>query len=190
MTHLLRLSPALTVVLFLILMGKRRPDFFLVNGQIDAVVEPSKLIGMKKPELWTRTGSVFAVILSIGTFAFLMLTTRPSLGTFAKALPLIPVALLIAAMNAFNEEFTLRAAPLSVLWPVVGKQQALVITTVFFGLGHFYGIPNGVPGVLMSGFLGWFLGKSLLETGGFFWAWLIHFLQDALIFTFYAMSVY
>ena len=62
----------------------------------------------------------------------------------------------------------------------------MAITTVFFGLGHFYGVPNGVPGVLLSSFLGWFLGKSLLETKGFFWAWLLHFLPDVIIFTFYA----
>lgn len=81
----------------------------------------------------------------------------------------------------------MRGAPLSVLVPVIGKQQALMITAGFLGLGHFYGVPNGVPGALLSGFLGWFLGKSLLETKGFFWAWLIHFLPDAIIFTFYAM---
>jgi membrane protease YdiL (CAAX protease family) len=93
----------------------------------------------------------------------------------------------IAAINAFNEEFTLRAAPLSELYRIVGKQQALMITSVFFGLGHYYGIPNGVLGVLLSGFLGWFLGKSLLETKGFFWAWLIHFIPDVFIFTFLAI---
>ncbi|MFH0850449.1 MAG: hypothetical protein V1924_05870 [Candidatus Bathyarchaeota archaeon] len=37
------------------------------------------------------------------------------------------------------------------------------------------------------GFLGWFLGKSMQETGGFAWAWLIHFLQDVIIFTFFLM---
>lgn len=58
---------------------------------------------------------------------------------------------------------------------------------MLFGVGHFYGIPNGVVGVLLTGFLGWFLGKSMLETGGFFWAWLIHFMQDVVIFAFLAM---
>jgi hypothetical protein len=143
---------------------------------------------MKKPEPWTHIGKIFAIIFTVVTFISLMLAWRPSLDMFVKVPPLIPVALLIAAMNAFNEEFTLRAAPLSTLLPAIGKQQALMITTVYFGLGHFYGIPNNVPGVLMSAFLGWFLGKSLLETKGFFWAWIIHFLPDALIFTFLAMS--
>ncbi len=187
-THLLRLLPALTVMLVLLLLGLRRRDFFLAKGRIDAPVEPSRLLGMKKSEPWTRTGSIFATIFTIVTFVFLALTWKTSLDAFANALPLIPVALVIAAINAFNEEFTLRAAPLSTLSPVIGKKQALMVTTVYFGLGHFYGVPNGVLGVLLSGFLGWFLGKSLLETKGFFWAWLIHFLPDAFIFTFYAMS--
>ena len=188
-THILRLLPAFIIVSFLFLTGRKRHDFFLVKGKIDALVEPSKLLGMKKPEPWTRIGSIFAIVFGTVTFIFLVLSSRPSLNSFVQALPLIPVALLIAAINAFNEEFTLRAAPLSELCPVVGKQQALLITTVLFGLGHFYGVPNGVLGLLLSGFLGWFLGKSMLETKGSFWAWLIHFIPDVFIFTFYAMSI-
>ena len=187
-THLLRLTPALTILSFLLLTGHKRQDFFLVKGKIDAPVEPSKLLGMKKPEPWTRIGSIFAVVFGTIMFVFLVLSSRPSLNSVVQALPLIPVALLIATINAFNEEFTLRAAPLSQLWSTLGKQQALMITTAFFGLGHFYGIPWGVLGVLLSSFLGWFLGKSMLETRGFFWAWLIHFLPDAFIFTFLAIS--
>lgn len=185
--HLLRLTSALVIMAFLLLMGLRRQDLFLDKGEVDAPVEPSKLLGMKKPEPWTRIGSIFAAIFTLGTFAFLILSWKPSLEMFYQALPLIPVSLLIAVINAFNEEFTLRAAPLSALTPIIGKQQALLITTIYFGLGHFYGVPNGVPGVLLSSFLGWFLGKSLLETKGFFWAWLIHFIPDAFIFTFYSM---
>jgi len=109
------------------------------------------------------------------------------LSQFIQVIPLIPVAILIAAINAFNEEFTLRAAPLSELWKEIGKKQSLLIITVYFGLGHFYGVPSGIIGVILSAFLGWFLGKSLLETKGFFWAWFIHFLPDIIIFTFYAM---
>ncbi|MBU7016105.1 MAG: CPBP family intramembrane metalloprotease [Theionarchaea archaeon] len=187
-THLLRLLPALVIMVFLLIKGLKRRDFFLVKGTIDAPVEPSRLLGMKKPEPWTRTGSIFAIVFTVFTLIFLLLSSKPSLDDFVKITPLLPVVLLIAAMNAFNEEFTLRAAPLSVLQPVIGKNQALRITTVYFGLGHFYGVPNGVLGVLLSGFLGWFLGKSLLETKGFFWAWLIHFLPDVFIFTFFAMT--
>jgi len=187
-THLLRLSPALLIMSFLLFLGRKRSDFFLVIGKIDAPVEPSKLLGMKRPEPWTRIGTVFASVFAVVMLVYLMLSSFPALDAVVKALPLVPVALLIAVINAFNEEFTLRAAPISELWQVVGKQQALLMTTVFFGLGHFYGVPSGILGMLLSSFLGWFLGKSLLETKGFFWAWLIHFIPDAFIFTFFAIS--
>ncbi len=186
--HLLRLTPALVVMGFLLLKGLRRSDFFLVRGEVDAPVEPSKLIGLKKSEPWTRIGSIFVAVFCAGTLFSLLLTSHPSLDALIRALPLVPAALLIAAVNAFNEEFTLRAAPLSQLLPAIGKQQALAVTTLFFGLGHFYGVPSGVLGVVLSSFLGWFLGKSLLETRGFFWAWLSHFCSDTFIFTFAAIS--
>ena len=188
MVHVLRLVPAFVVLLFLLIVGLRRADFFLVKGDIHAPVEPSRLIGMKKPEPWTKIGSIFTAVFAIATLIFL-------LGSWEVPDPLpdlllvIPVAIVIATMNAFNEEFTLRAAPLSVLWQRIGKEQALLLTTVYFGLGHFYGVPSGILGVILAGFLGWFLGKSLLETKGFFWAWIAHFMTDVVIFTFYLMSV-
>ena len=187
-THLLRLTPALSVLAFLLARGRSPRDLFLVRGDIDAPALPSRLLGMKGPEPWTRLGSTFALVFCAGTLSFLVLTTRPSPEMLIHALPLMPVSLLIAALNAFNEEFTLRAAPLSELVPAVGERQALLITTAFFGLGHFYGVPNGILGIALSGFLGWFLGKSILETRGFFWVWLIHFLQDVILFTFLAMQ--
>ncbi len=188
-THLLRLLPALIILAFLLFSGGKRSDLFLVKGNVRAPVEPSRLLGMKKAEPWTRIGTIFAVIFASVTLIYLALSNFPSLRTIELALPLIPVAILIAAINAFNEEFTLRAAPLSELKNSVGKHQGLMITTLFFGLGHFYGVPSGVLGVLLASFLGWFLGKSMLETKGFIWAWLIHFLPDVFIFTFFAFAV-
>ena len=187
-THLLRLTPALFALAFLLVRGRSLRDVFLARGDIGASALPSRLLGMKGPEPWTRIGSTFALVFCAGTLSFLVLVMRPSPDMLLSALPLFPASLLIAALNAFNEEFLLRAAPLSELVPAVGERQALLITTAFFGLGHFYGIPNGIVGVALSGFLGWFLGKSILETRGFFWAWLIHFLQDVIIFTFLAMQ--
>ncbi len=188
-THLLRLAPALIILAFLLLNGRKRSDLFLAKGNISAPVEPSRLLGMKKSEPWTRTGTIFAAIFASVTLIYLTLSNPPSLSTIESALPLIPVAIVIAAINAFNEEFTLRAAPLSELRTSVGNHQGLLITTLFFGLGHFYGVPSGILGVLLASFLGWFLGKSMLETKGFTWAWFIHFLPDVFIFTFFAFSV-
>ena len=98
----------------------------------------------------------------------------------------MPFILLFAAANAFGEEMIYRAPELGALQPVVGGGQALLMTALFFGIGHFYGVPYGLLGVAMSSVAGWFLGRSMLETRGFFWAWFIHFLMDVCIFTFLA----
>ncbi|MCX6538504.1 MAG: hypothetical protein NT151_06160 [Acidobacteria bacterium] len=39
----------------------------------------------------------------------------------------------------------------------------------------------------MTGFLAWLLGKSIVETRGFAWAWFIHFVPDVVIFVSYAV---
>jgi hypothetical protein len=91
-------------------------------------------------------------------------------------------------MNAFYEEMTYKAALLSVLESPVGPRQALYMVAVYFGIGHFYGVPYGVIGVVLAAFLGWILGRSMLETRGMFWAWFIHFWQDVWIFSFLALG--
>jgi hypothetical protein len=77
---------------------------------------------------------------------------------------------------------------LAALAPAFGKEDALLLSAALFGIQHYYGVPYGIAGILMAGILGWLLGKSMLETKGFAWAWLIHFAQDVLIFTFMAVS--
>jgi len=99
---------------------------------------------------------------------------------------MLPMILLLAAMNAFNEEMTYRASMLATLEPAIGPQHALWNAAVFFGIGHYFGVPYGIVGVIMATFLGWLLGKAMLETRGFFWSWFIHFLQDVLVFSFMA----
>lgn len=54
-------------------------------------------------------------------------------------------------------------------------------SAAIFGGIHYFGTPGGPLGMLMAGFLGWLLAKSVVETKGFGWAWLIHFLQDVVI---------
>jgi membrane protease YdiL (CAAX protease family) len=96
--------------------------------------------------------------------------------------------LVLAAMNAFGEEAMYRGGLLAPLIPAVGTRHAILLTAAFFGIGHYYGVPNGIVGVAMSTLLGWFLGKCMVETKGFFWPWFIHFLQDVMIFYFLAVG--
>jgi len=184
----LRLIVTLVMIVALFAMKKRQDEFFLVKGDTNAEAEPVQWLGIKPGERWSQLGRNFAFILSLGTLAFLVFAGRPPMDIAFRALPFLPFVFIAAALNAFNEEMTYKASFLSVLENVVGKHQALFLMAAYFGIGHFYGVPYGVIGVLMAGFLGWFLGKSMLETRGLFWAWLIHFVQDVLIFAFLAIG--
>ena len=184
----LRLLVTLTIIAVLFLMKKHASAFFLAKGNTSAAVEPVRWLGIKEGERWNKLGPLFALIISSGTLAFLILAGRPPLDLVIRALPFLPAILIAAALNAFYEEMTYKASFLSVLENPVGKRQALLLMATFFGIGHYYGVPYGIIGVLMASFLGWLLGKSMLETRGFAWAWFIHFLQDVLIFSFMAIG--
>lgn len=183
-----RLLVSVGMIAFLCVLGYRREEFFLVKGTLNAPIQTVRWLGFSKPEPWTRFGGQFAVYISLGTLFFLFLAGRPSASILVQALPWLPAVLLFAAMNAFSEEMTYRASLLAGLEKAVGSRQALWVTAIFFGLGHYFGVPYGMVGVVMAGFLGWMLGKAMLETRGFFWAWLIHFLQDVMIFFFMAVG--
>jgi len=184
----LLLMVTLVMIGALFLLKRRREAFFLVKGDTSAPVEPVRWLGARPGDKWDKFGRAFALYLSLGTLAFLVIAGRPPLDLFVRALPFLPAVLLAAALNAFNEEMTYKASFLSVLEGPLGKRQALWLMAALFGIGHFYGVPYGIVGVLMATFLGWLLGKSMLETRGMLWAWFLHFLQDVLIFAFLAVG--
>lgn len=81
-----------------------------------------------------------------------------------------------------------RAVLLARLVPTLGPSQALWMTSVLFGLAHWFGHPSGPTGVGMAGFARLMRGKSMLETRGFVWAWIIHGFLDVVIFALLLMS--
>jgi membrane protease YdiL (CAAX protease family) len=89
-----------------------------------------------------------------------------------------------AAMNAFSEEYSYRASILATLRTAVGDGHALLLSSFYFGVAHYYGVPYGILGVGMATCLGYVLGRAMLETEGLFWPWFIHFVQDVVIFSF------
>ena len=105
----------------------------------------------------------------------------------AAALPWLPLILLSAALNAFSEEVMYRAVPLGMLFPAVGPGHAIWLTSLWFGLGHYYGgIPSGPVGLVQAGLLALLLGKAMLDTRGLGWSWIIHVSIDTVIYIFIA----
>jgi hypothetical protein len=179
---------ALVVIAALWLMKRDRKAFFLTRGRMDAPIEPIRWLGIKSGESWKTFGWIFAGCAALAVFIPTILGIAPSGVTILKALPLLPAAVLFAAINAFTEEAYFRASLLSTLHETIGKTQTLLLTVVFFGLAHWlYGSPPGVIGFLMTGFLAFLMGKSMLETKGMLWPWIIHVFPDIVIFFSYAL---
>jgi membrane protease YdiL (CAAX protease family) len=177
------------VLAALFLVKRRRSEFFLVKGQMDAPIAPIKWLGIREGKSWRTYGWIFAIAAAVGVAFPTFLALQPNTEILAKIIPLLPAILIYAAVNAFNEELYFRATLLSTLPQAIGKNHAMLINMVFFGLAHYlYGSPPGLVGFLMTGFLAYLLGKSMLETKGFLWAWFIHFLPDVVIFASYAIA--
>lgn len=180
---------ALLVLAALWWVFRDRQAFFLAKGQLDAPIEPVRWLGIGKGESWRVFGWIFTACAGAAILIPLALSVPLTAEAFSRALPLLPVAILLAALNAFAEEAYYRASILSTLVNVVGKTQALLMACVFFGLAHYlYGSPPGVTGFALTAFLAFLLGKSMLETRGMGWAWFMHFVPDVFIFFSYTMT--
>jgi len=167
---------------------RRRGAFFLKVGQLDAPFEPVRWLGIRRGETWKTFGWIFSAVIGGGALVFLATAAGPLLGEFWQVVPLLPVVVLLSAMHALSEELTFRAPLLATTHGVIGRDQALWLTVVFFGLSHYsYGDPSRPIGFLMTGFLAFVLGKSMLETRGCLWALFMHMVADIPIFAWYAL---
>jgi membrane protease YdiL (CAAX protease family) len=139
---------------------------------------------------WKFLGPVVALAFTLGTILYMSVGVISQNGqvneTFFKLLPLV---ILFAATNAWTEEILSRFVIVSGLYGKLSPNSICWISAIFFGLGHFYGTPNGLFGVITSGVLGWLLAKSVIETKGLGWALFIHFLLDVVIFGAGAMII-
>jgi hypothetical protein len=173
----LALAALVVVVVVTAVPGSRR---FLRVGEWGADVEPVPAIGLKpKPhETWKHVGLNFAVVLTVVTAVVVgMQVGWPS----ASLLPLTPWILLLSLCNATVEEMLTRFAVVGSLQEVIGNRSRWVAAALFGGV-HYWGTPSGLPGVVLAGFLGWLLAKSVQETRGMGWAIVLHMLQDVVIF--------
>ena len=174
--------------LLLILWGFKRAEFqtYFRKGNIGAAIGPEPWIGIKPKgnQTWLSYGTSIGITISVVTaiIIYFQLIHGKEID-LSNIVPILLFSLIFSLTNSFIEETVTR---LSVVVVLKGKLKDRVIpfvSALIFGTVHYWGNPGGIPGVLAAGFLGWFLAKSILETKGIFWAWVIHFAQDVIIFT-------
>ncbi len=178
--RLMRIGAVFVMGIVLLLMGYKRRDFYLAVGDLNATAEPSPRGIPRKPESWRRFGRNYALI-SVGLLLIFMVPAfQPSLSNFSFGL--FVFAALCALMNAFAEEFLYRSALLPQVLKLFGKNASLLLIPLWFGLAHYFGVPNGITGVIITSIGGWFFAKSMIETRGMGWAWFLHFLADFTVY--------
>jgi len=178
---------ALAIIGLLLVMRTRPADAYLVPGSVSAR-SGMRIPGTAGPLRWTIAGPLWIVLLAALT-GLAMLGAVPPVIDLGVALPLIGVGALAAALNSFWEEVVYRAAPLSMLAPVIGASPAVLLLAVWFGLGHFYGgIPSGAVGAVMTAAVGLLFGRAMIESRGLAWPWALHFTADLVIYTVIALG--
>tara|TARA_Y100000739_G_C20576424_1_gene450508 strand:- start:559 stop:1257 length:699 start_codon:yes stop_codon:yes gene_type:complete len=154
---------------------------FLSLGNISAKGEELKIFGIKKGDSWLKTGISLSIFISLVTALFMYFQLKGQnidFGILKKGLFWV---LVFSLTNSFSEEIIYRVGINGPLANLLSANKIFLISAVIFGIAHFKGMPNGVIGIVLAGLLGYILSKSVHETNGIFWAWLIHFLQDLII---------
>ena len=152
-------------------------------GDLSAPAEAVTWIGIQEGESWRTVGPSMCFFITLATASFVFFQVKSAGGFSVAVFQFLPWIVLFSLTNSFAEEIIYRLGIIAPSFRLVPSSALLIISATVFGAAHVRGMPNGVIGIVMAGFLGWFLAKSLIETQGMFWAWLIHFTQDIVIFS-------
>ena len=178
----------IAILLLLVLWAVKRTEFqtHFRKGNISAKITPEPWAGIKpKPnENWFHFGRNIGIVISVVTaiVIYFQLIDGKAISS-NNILSILLFSLVFSLTNSFIEESITRLGVVVVLKGKLKESTIPLISALIFGIVHYWGNPGGIPGVIVAGFLGWFLAKSILETKGIFWAWLIHFVQDVIIFS-------
>ena len=182
-----KLVPVALAAALLAASGRTHRELYLRIGDLRAPAE-IPLPVTTRTTTWPRLGIIVIVLVGAYLVVHLAVTRHPSSAALATLLEYSPVVVVAAAVNTFCEEFLFRNSLIPPLLPALGRPQALWLTSLRFGIGHFYGNPSGLLGVVGATIFGFVLARSMIETGGSGWAWMIHFAEDVVIFALIALT--
>jgi membrane protease YdiL (CAAX protease family) len=123
---------AFVMMAVLALLGYRRQEFFVSSGA--------------HGKLWIGAGAVAALVMGFTMVVYMQITAAEAKGA-TGAIRYLPLALVLAAMNSFAEEMLYRGVLFEPLLRQVTTNQAISMTAVLFGIGHYHGTPSGFPGM-------------------------------------------
>lgn len=185
-TILLKLIGIIPVLIILFLMSKSKGDFYLCSRDLSTKADKISWLGVDKDSIsWGKLSLISDLLISIGTI-ILTITTVTGFSLpkrIDKLYVYLPIITLFALLNSFCEGIIFRNAILGTLRDALPKKYVVLIAAIFFGIGHYYGAPSGIIGIIMSSLLGWYMCTSMYETNGLVSSRIIHFMQDVVIFS-------
>jgi uncharacterized protein len=173
--QLFALAVGILVTMSILVISPESKQFVNI-GQLNVLAEKEKWLGINGKSSWKINGlqSLFFISSATGIFMFLSVKYTNSLNNFQwKFVPLIVV---FSLTNSITEELIFRFGVVGGLFNYYTKPTIMIVSAILFGLPHYFGWPSGFVGVLI-------LCKATLETKGLSIAWMIHFVQDIIIFT-------
>jgi len=151
-------------------------------GNLSAPVTGLAFLGVTPSDTWTSIGLTFAAVMALVTLTVVLLQTGKSTKVPLRVIAInVPIVLIFSLTNSLTEELIFRVALIQGIDHSIPYWIIALISAVLFGGLHYFGKPGRIPGVLMAGFMAWLLSYSIIQTGGIFWAWFIHFVQDVII---------
>ncbi|MBD3327699.1 CPBP family intramembrane metalloprotease [Candidatus Peregrinibacteria bacterium] len=183
--QIVTLAITLIFLFFIYISNKDIFKIYFKIGDSKSKVLPEAIIGLKpkKYDNWKSIGINFTVIITVVTIIVMYFSITDKTFNYNNFLTFIPFVFIFSLSNSFVEEIMYRFGVIIALKNIISDKKIALISGLIFGSIHYFGTPGGLIGVIVAGFLGWFLAKSIIETKGIFWAYLIHFLQDFVIFS-------
>jgi uncharacterized protein len=153
-------------------------------GNLRTPVVGLNWMGVEPSETWLSIGITVGLMITAVTTIVVFLQARRKGELDVRHMPqLFILSVPFAVVNAGVEEAIFRLALCNALGASLSMMTVALISGLLFGLPHYFGHPGKLLGVVLAGFLGWLMCLSVLQTGGMAWAWVVHFVQDVVIFT-------
>lgn len=172
---------ALVVLAAVYLLNPGNFAAFFRPGDVNAPAAGIAWLDVAPGTPWLEIAATIGLWITLGTAAFMAFQLKKANAKFSRLPAYLPWVILFSAVNAFVEESIFRVGIVAPLYGQLATPVILLISGILFGLPHYFGMPKGILGALMAGFLGWLLAMSLVETHGMILAWAVHFVQDVVI---------
>lgn len=179
----LQLILAAVVLLLTYFLNSENFTHFFRMGDVNVHISKIGWLGVTGNETWLQIALTLGLYITLGTGIFMFFQLKKAGVDYRLFLFSLLWAIPFSVANAFSEEAIFRIGIISPLYGIFSVSAIVLISGVVFGAPHYFGMPSGMVGALMAGFLGWLLAMSLVETQGFLIAWAIHFAQDVVIIT-------